>query len=84
MTSHGYHFDPDTAEVRANLSRRDRMNMMDQREEIHRLPETTFEPFVPDWQIIDWSADRPDISQPVTDGYARDHEAIRNLPEVSR
>jgi hypothetical protein len=81
-TSHGYHFDPDTAKVRADLSHRNRMNMMDQRKEIHRLPETTFEPFVPDWQLIDWSADRPDISQPVADGYARDLEAIRNLPAV--
>ena len=84
MASHGYHFDPDTDEVRVSLSRRDRINMMDQRHEIHRLPETTFEPFVPDWQTIDWSDDRPDISQRVANGYGRVLEAIRNLPEVSR
>ncbi|MGB0096199.1 MAG: hypothetical protein WBP81_27135 [Solirubrobacteraceae bacterium] len=83
MTSHGYHFDPDTGEVRASLSRRDRMKMMDQRHEIRRLPKTTFVPFV-DWQTIDWSADRPDIGQAVANGYARVLEAIRNLPEVSR
>jgi hypothetical protein len=49
--------------------------------DIERLPTTRFEPFVPDWQPIDWSADRPDIAPAVADGYARDAERIRNLPE---
>jgi len=48
--------------------------------DIDRLPTTRFEPFVPDWQTIDWSADRPDIAPAVADGYARDVELIRNLP----
>lgn len=82
-TSHGYQSIADTSEVGANLSRRDRIELKEQREEIRRLPETTFEPFVPDWQMIDWSADRPDISRLVADGYAHDLHAIRNLPEVS-
>ena len=51
---------------------------------IERLPTTRFEPFVPDWQTIDWSADRPDIAPAVADGYARDAERIRNLPERPR
>jgi hypothetical protein len=50
--------------------------------DIERLPTTRFEPFVPDWQIIDWSADRPDLAPAVADGYARDAERIRNLPEA--
>jgi len=50
--------------------------------DIERLPTTRFEPFVPDWQTIDWSADRPDIPPAVADGYARDAERIRNLPEA--
>lgn len=50
--------------------------------EIERLPTTRFEPFVPDWQTIDWSADRPDITPAVADGYARDAELIRKLPEA--
>ncbi len=50
--------------------------------DIERLPTTRFEPFVPDWQTIDWSADRPDIAPAVADGYARDAERIRNLPEA--
>jgi hypothetical protein len=52
--------------------------------DIDRLPTTRFEPFVPDWQTIDWSADRPDIATAVADGYARDVELIRNLPEAPR
>jgi hypothetical protein len=52
--------------------------------DIERLPMTRFEPFVPDWQTIDLSADRPDIAPAVADGYARDAERIRNLPEASR
>jgi hypothetical protein len=51
--------------------------------DIERLPTTRFEPFVPDWQPVDWSADRPDIAPAVADGYARDAERIRNLPEAS-
>jgi hypothetical protein len=51
--------------------------------EIERLPTTRFEPFVPDWQTIDWSADRPDIAPAVADAYARDAERIRNLPQAS-
>jgi hypothetical protein len=81
---HGYELDPDTGKVRKSISRRDRLNMIAQREEIHQLPETSFEPFVPDWQIIDWSADRPDISQAAADGYAHDLQTIRDLPDVSR
>ena len=50
--------------------------------DIERLPTTRFEPFVPDWQTIDWSADRPNIAPAVADGYARDAERIRNLPEA--
>jgi hypothetical protein len=50
--------------------------------DIERLPTTRFEPFVPDWQPIDWSANRPDIAPAVADGYARDAERIRNLPEA--
>jgi hypothetical protein len=50
--------------------------------DIERLPTTRFEPFVPDWQPIDWSPDRPDIAPAVADGYARDAECIRNLPEA--
>jgi hypothetical protein len=50
--------------------------------DIERLPTTCFETFVPDWQTIDWSADRPDIALAVPDGYARDAERIRNLPEA--
>ena len=41
-----------------------------------------FEPFVPDWQTIDWSADRADITPATADAYARDAERIRNLPEA--
>jgi hypothetical protein len=52
------------------------------RVDIDRLPTTRFEPFVPDWQTIDWSSDRPDIAPAVADGYARDVELIRNLPEL--
>lgn len=52
--------------------------------DIERLPTTRFEPFVPDWQPIDWSADRPDIAPAVADGYARDAERIRNRSEASR
>jgi hypothetical protein len=52
--------------------------------DIDRLPVTRFEPFVPDWQTIDWSANRPDIAPAVADGYARDAERIRNLPEAPR
>jgi hypothetical protein len=52
--------------------------------DIDRLPVTRFEPFVPDWQTIDWSADRPDIAPAVADGYARDAERIRNLPDAPR
>jgi hypothetical protein len=52
--------------------------------DIERLPRTRFEPFVPDWQTIDWSAGRPDIAPAVADGYARDAERIRNLPEARR
>jgi hypothetical protein len=51
---------------------------------IERLPTTRFEPFVADWQTIDWSAGRPDIAPAVADGYARDAERIRNLPEAPR
>ena len=50
--------------------------------EIERLPTTRFEPFVPEWQTIDWSADRPDIASAVAQAYARDAERIRNLPQV--
>lgn len=50
--------------------------------DIERLPTTRFEPFVPDWQTVDWSADRPDIAPAVADGYAREAERIRNLPEA--
>ena len=50
--------------------------------DIERLPTTRFEPFVPDWQIIDWSADRADITPAAADAYARDAERIRNLPEA--
>ena len=50
--------------------------------EIERLPMTRFEPFVPDWQPIDWSADRPEITPAVANGYARDAERIRDLPEA--
>jgi hypothetical protein len=49
--------------------------------DVERLPTTRFEPFVPDWQTIDWSADRPDLAPAVADGYARDVERIRNLPQ---
>ena len=52
--------------------------------DIERLPTTRFEPFVADWQTIDWSTGRPDIAPAVADGYARDAERIRNLPEVPR
>jgi hypothetical protein len=52
--------------------------------DIERLPTTRFEPFVPDWQTINWGADRPDIAPAVADGYARDAERIRNLPEAPR
>jgi hypothetical protein len=52
--------------------------------DIDRLPVTHFEPFVPDWQTIDWSADRPDIAPAAADGYASDVERIRNLPEAPR
>jgi hypothetical protein len=52
--------------------------------DIEQLPTTRFEPFVADWQTIDWSAGRPDIAPAVADGYARDAERIRNLPEVPR
>jgi hypothetical protein len=52
--------------------------------DIERLPTTRFEPFVADWQSIDWSAGRPDIAPAVADGYARDAERIRNLPEAPR
>lgn len=52
--------------------------------DIERLPTTRFEPFVPDWQTINWGADRPDIAPAVADGYARDAERIRNLPEDPR
>lgn len=51
--------------------------------DIDRLPTTRFEPFVPGWQTIDWSAARPDIASAVADGYARDVERIRNLPEAT-
>ena len=50
--------------------------------DIEGLPATRFEPFVPDWQIIDWSSDRADITPAAADGYARDAERIRNLPEA--
>jgi hypothetical protein len=50
--------------------------------DIERLSTTRFEPFVPDWQTIDWSADRPDLAEAVADGYARDAERIRNLPQA--
>jgi hypothetical protein len=50
--------------------------------DIERLPTTRFEPFVPDWQTIDWTADRLDIAPAVADGYARDAERIRSLPEA--
>jgi hypothetical protein len=50
--------------------------------DIERLPTTRFEPFVPNWQPIDWSADRPDVASAVADGYARNAERIRNLPEA--
>jgi hypothetical protein len=50
--------------------------------EIERLPTTGFEPFVPVWQSIEWSADRPDVTPAVADAYARDAERIRNLPEL--
>jgi hypothetical protein len=50
--------------------------------DIETLPTTRFEPFVPDWQPIDWSADPPDIAPAAADGYARDVERIRNLPEA--
>jgi hypothetical protein len=50
--------------------------------DIDRLPTTRFEPFVPDWQTIDWSADRVDITPAAADAYARDAERIRNLPEA--
>jgi hypothetical protein len=52
--------------------------------DIERLPSTRFEPFVADWQTIDSSAERPDIAPAVADGYARDLERIRNLPEAPR
>jgi hypothetical protein len=52
--------------------------------DIERLPMTRFEPFVPDWQTIDWSTDRPDLAPAVADGYARDAERIRNLPQAPR
>jgi hypothetical protein len=52
--------------------------------DIERLPTTCFEPFVPDWQTIDWSSDRPDVAPAVADGYARDAERIRNLPQAPR
>jgi hypothetical protein len=50
--------------------------------DIERLPTTRFEPFVPDWQTIDWSADRADITPAAANAYARDAERIRNLPEA--
>jgi hypothetical protein len=50
--------------------------------DIDRLPMTRFEPFVPDWQTIDWSTDRPDLAPAVADAYARDAERIRNLPQA--
>jgi hypothetical protein len=50
--------------------------------DIEGLPTTRFEPFVPDWQPIDWGADQRDISPAAADGYARDAERIRNLPEA--
>lgn len=50
--------------------------------DIDRVPTTRFEPFVPDWQTIDSSTNRPDIAPTVADGYARDAERIRNLPEL--
>ena len=52
--------------------------------DIERLPTTRFEPFVPDWQTINWGGDRPDIAPAVAGGYARDAERIRNLPEAPR
>jgi hypothetical protein len=52
--------------------------------DIERLSTTRFEPFVPDWQTIDWSRDRPDLAPAVADGYARDAERIRNLPQAAR
>jgi hypothetical protein len=52
--------------------------------DIERLPTTRFEPFVSDWQPIDWRANRPDIAPAVADAYARDAERIRNLPDAPR
>jgi hypothetical protein len=52
--------------------------------DIDLLPTTRFEPFVPDWQTMDWSDDRADITPAAADGYARDAERIRNLPEAPR
>lgn len=48
---------------------------------VHTLPETV-EHDGPDWQDIDWSADRPDLTPADADAMARDLEAIRTLPEA--
>lgn len=50
--------------------------------DITALPGTRFEPYVPDFQPIDWSVDRPDPTPDDVDAFARQMEELRNLPEV--
>ena len=44
MAAHGNNLDPEARYTPTNLSHPDRVAMMRQRDEIHRLPETDFEP----------------------------------------
>lgn len=81
MTAHGNNLDPEARYTRTNLSHPDRVAMMRQGDEIHRLPETDVEPLLPVGEPLDQSSERDHRHAAV---YARDLKAIRDLPEFTR
>ena len=81
MAAHGNNLDPEARYTPTNLSHPDRVAMMRQRDEIHRLPETDFEPPLPVGELFDQSSERDHRHAAA---YARDLKAIRDLPERTR
>lgn len=82
MAGHGNNLDPEARYTRTNLSHPDRVAMMRQRDEIHRLPETDFEPLLPVGELFDQSSECDHRHAAVA--YARNLKAIRDLPEFTR
>jgi hypothetical protein len=81
MAAHGNNLDPEARYTRTNLSHPDRVAMMPQGDEIHRLPETDFETLRPVGEPLDQSSERDHRHAAA---YARDLKAIRDLPEFTR